>query len=107
MISWTIETLWVKPQEDDHTDVVVTAGWRCNGEDETYTATVYGTASFTLESTDPFTPYEDLTQEQVLDWCWANGVDKTAVETSVAEQIENQKNPPIITPPLPWNQPPA
>jgi hypothetical protein len=49
-----------------------------------------------------FTPYEDLTQEEVLTWIWANGVDKDATEEAVEQQIENQINPPVVTPPLPW-----
>jgi hypothetical protein len=101
-ITWLIEQMWVKPQEDGQTDVVVTAAWRCNGTDGTYNGTVYGTASFTLEQGGSFTPYADLTENQVLGWCYANGVDQIAVETNVITQIDNQENPPIITPPLPW-----
>lgn len=101
-INWVIETLWVKPQEDGKTDVVVTAGWRCNGVNGDYNGTVYGTASFTLEQGAGFTPYNELTESQVLGWCWANGVDKDATEAAVTVQIENQINPPIVTPPLPW-----
>ncbi len=51
---------------------------------------------------EAFTPYADLTQEQVLGWIWANGVDKDATEAAVEQQIENQKNPPIVSPKLPW-----
>jgi len=29
----------------------------------------------------------------VLDWCWANGVDKDATEAAVEAQIEALKNP--------------
>jgi hypothetical protein len=101
-ITWLIEQMWVKPQEDGQTDVVVTAAWRCNGTDGTYNGTVYGTASFTLEQVSLFTPYADLTENQVLGWCYANSVDQIAVETNVITQIDNQVNPPIITPPLPW-----
>jgi hypothetical protein len=49
-----------------------------------------------------FTPYDQLTQEQVLGWCWANGVDQTAVEAEVTAQLANQVNPLTTTPPLPW-----
>ena len=38
----------------------------------------------------------------MLDWCFASGVDKTAIEANVSLQIENQINPPVIAPPLPW-----
>jgi len=111
-ISWIIERLLVKPTEGTLTDVVITADWRCNGTETTgsgdteksYSGTCYGSASFAPPS-ENFTPYPDLTQDQVLGWCYANGVDKTAIEANVSLQIENQINPPVIAPPLPWVEP--
>jgi hypothetical protein len=103
-LSWIIERLLVKPTEGTLTDVVITADWRCNGSQDQYSGTCYGSASFAAPS-GSFTPYEDLTQDQVLSWCYANGVDKTAIEANVMQQIENQINPPIIAPPLPWVAP--
>jgi hypothetical protein len=103
-LSWIIERLLCKPVEGTLTDVVITADWRCNGTDETYSGTCYGSCSFQPPSGD-FTPFPDLTQEQVLSWCFSNGVDKTAIEANVSLQIENQINPPIIAPPLPWLPP--
>ena len=103
-ISWIIERLLVRKVEGTLTDVVITADWRCNGTQDQYSGTCYGSASF-APPTGSFTPYEDLTQEQVLGWCYANGVDKTAIEANVTLQIENQINPPVIAPPLPWLPP--
>ncbi len=103
-LSWIIERLLVKPIEGTLTDVVITADWRCNGSQDQYSGTCYGSASF-APPTEAFTPYEDLTPEQVLGWCFANGVDKTAIEANVSQQIQNQINPPIIAPPLPWLPP--
>ena len=100
-ILWLIERLLVKPLEGSNPDVVITADWRCNGSQEQYSGTCYGSCSFQPPS-DSFTPYEDLTQEQVLGWCYENGVDKTAIEANVSLQIENQINPPVVTLPLPW-----
>ena len=100
-ILWLIERLLVKPTEGTLTDVVITADWRCNGTDETYSGTCYGSCSFAPPS-GSFTPYPDLTQEQVLGWCYENGVDKNAIEANVTLQIENQINPPVVTLPLPW-----
>jgi len=103
-ILWIIERLLVKPTEGTLTDVVITADWRCNGSQDNYSGTCYGSTSFAPPS-GSFTPFSDLTQEQVLGWCFANGVDKTAIEANVSLQIENQINPPIIAPPLPWLPP--
>jgi hypothetical protein len=103
-INWIIERLLVKPTEGSLTDVVITADWRCNGTQDQYSGTCYGSASF-APPTENFTPYPDLTQDQVLGWCFANGVDQAAIEANVTAQIENQINPPIIAPPLPWLPP--
>jgi len=103
-ISWIIERLLVKPTEGTLTDVIITADWRCNGSQDNYSGTCYGSCSFQPPSGE-FTPYPDLTQEQVLGWCYANGVDQAAIESNVSLQIESQINPPIIAPPLPWLPP--
>jgi hypothetical protein len=110
-ITWVIE--WMQASTaviNGHSEVVLTAGWRCNGTETagtpevTYNATNYGSTTFPQPAEGgTFTPYASLTQEQVLGWCWANGVDKTATEASVQASINNKINPPITTPPLPWN----
>ena len=108
-ILWLIERLLCKPVEGTLTDVVITADWRCNGTEttgsgdteQTYSGTCYGSSSFPAPS-GSFTPYPDLTQEQVLGWCYENGVDKTAIEANVTAQIENQIDPPVVVLPLPW-----
>jgi len=104
-INWTISQLDCKPQEDGLTDVVVTAHYQCTGTQDEYSAQVYGTASFTLEQGAGFTPYADLTQDQVLGWCWNSGVDKDATEENLNNQIANLVNPPVVVLPLPWAQP--
>jgi len=100
-ILWIIERLLVKPTEGSLTDVVITADWRCNGTQDQYSGTCYGSCSFAPPS-GSFTPYDQLTEAQVLNWCYANGVDKTAIEANVTQQINDQINPPVIAPPLPW-----
>jgi len=100
-LSWIIERLLVKPIEGSNPDVVITADWRCNGSQESFSGTCYGSTSFTPPSGE-FTPYEDLTQEQVLGWCYQNGVDQASIEANVTQQINDQINPPVVTLPLPW-----
>jgi hypothetical protein len=104
-INWIIERLLVRKVEGTYSDVVITADWRCNGTDGTYSGTCYGSASFAPPSGSGFTPFPDLTQDQVLNWCFANGVDQKAIEANVTAQIQNQINPPVIAPPLPWVAP--
>lgn len=103
--TWIIEWMQTTPVSATPSECVITAGWRCNGmqtqDGKTYTGTAYNTTTFEGPG-DPFTPYADLTQDQVLGWCWANGVDKTGIEAGIQQRIDDQINPPVIQPPLPW-----
>jgi hypothetical protein len=111
-INWIIEQMFVRKVEGPYTDVVVTANWRCNGTEtigtgddaKTYSGTCYGSTSFAAPS-ENFTPYPDLKPEKVLGWCYANGVDKTAIEANVSLQIADQINPPVVCLPNPWVTP--
>jgi hypothetical protein len=100
-ITWNISQLDCLPQSAEGADYVVTAHWSCNGVDGDYSGSVYSTCLFAVVQ-GAFTPYADLTQDQVLGWIWANGVDKDATEAAVEQQIANAKNPPIVSPALPW-----
>jgi hypothetical protein len=105
-ITWVIEWMNASTTEiNGFTEVVLTAGWRCNGTDGTFSGTAYGSSSFPQPETGgSFTPYAQLTQDQVLNWCWANNnVNKSDVEKNVTGQLEALVNPPVIQPPLPWS----
>jgi len=99
--TWTIENMSTQKQLDSYTDVVIEAGWSCTGTDSTYYAVIPGLTRFTVTGSD-FTPYNELTQDQVLNWIWASGVDKANIELEIDSQIELQVNPPVIVLPLPW-----
>lgn len=101
MITWKVEQMIVKPQEGSYTDCVVTAAWRCTAVDGDYSASNYGSMGFASPS-DVFVAYPDLTEDIVLGWIWANGVDKDEVEANVARELDAQVNPPVVAKPLPW-----
>jgi len=99
--TWSVTAMNCYPDAEGQSDVVFTVHWTCAGTDGTYNGSVYSTCSVPAP-TGSFTPYADLTQDQVLGWIWADGVDKDATEATVAQQIQNQVNPPVVTPALPW-----
>jgi len=111
-IEWKVEGLDCYPTKDSKTDVVMMVHWRCNGaeekpseeekEKEYYRSTFYGTVSVTYNDGDNFTPFADLTEDQVLGWVWES-VDKNETESNVQKGIDNQINPPIIQHDLPWS----
>ena len=102
MATWTISTL----EHNTADGGVIVAHWRVNEEEtvgeETYSASAYGTCSFTPDaSADDFVPYADLTEAVVLGWCWDADVDKDAIEASLTANIEEQKNP-VTEAGVPW-----
>jgi hypothetical protein len=101
--TWIVTAMDCYPDAEGRTDVVFTVHWTCAGTDGTYNASVYNTQGVTYTAGSPYTPYADLTQDQVLGWVWSSGVDKDATEAVVRQMIENQINPPVVTPPLPWS----
>jgi hypothetical protein len=96
MINWTITNL----DRNTADGFVTTAHWTATATDGNYTASIYSTCSWP-EGT-PTIPYDSLTQETVLGWVWANGVDKQATEDALAANIALQKNPVQATG-VPWN----
>jgi hypothetical protein len=91
-ITWVIEQMERQTLDGG----VVTAHWRCNGEDDGFFATVYGSVGFMPDPTSPtFKPYEELTEVDVRDWVWGK-LDKTEIEAALAAGLEDQKTPPVV-----------
>lgn len=107
-MNWNINQLDCYPTEDGEVDVVFTAHWSLSAEevdgDKTYTGYVYGSVGITHDAEAPFIPYNELTKEVVVGWVKeAMGEETVAAhEAAVLQQIEDQKNPKVVTPPLPW-----
>lgn len=101
MFNWKIESVLVKPQEGDRTDVVAMVHWRCSANENGQYGVCYGNMTFVAGET--FIAFQDLTQEQVLDWCFANGVDKTGVEAIVTNSLANKITAPIENKIPPWH----
>jgi hypothetical protein len=102
---WNVKDLYTKT-EGQLQDYVVFANYEVTGTDGTYTASLPSTCQFEVTQGSTFVPYEDLTEELVIEWIQqtlgVNGV--TSITACIDGQIESQKNPPV-TPqntPLPW-----
>lgn len=96
-------TVWSIAQLERNADDngVVTAHWRVSAEDGDYTASSYGTCSWTPEpSTGGFVPFEDLTEAMVIEWV-KDSLDVDAIEAGLTAQIEDQKAPKVVAG-VPW-----
>lgn len=106
--TWGVVQLDCYPEYEGEMDVVFVCHWNLTGtetvDSTTYTGYVYGSVGITLDEGSTFTPYDQLTEAQVIGWVQdALGEEQVAAyEANVAQQIANQINPPVVTPPLPW-----
>ena len=78
---------------------ITTAHWTATAVDGDYTASIYSTCSWSDGT--PTIPYNQVTMQEVLQWCWNSGVDKTATEAALAQNIELQKHP-VQAAGVPW-----
>ena len=100
--TWQIVLMSTYAQIDAQSDVVFQVNWQCQARDENYSAVSVGTVPVTYTAGSPFTPYDQLTQEQV--WSWINSsIDRSEIETNLQAMIDTQKTPPVVTSPLPWS----
>lgn len=104
---WTIHQL----ERKSDNGFVLNVHWRFSITETTedgnnYYADSYSVASYQQdEESEDFIPFEDITEEIVIGWVKESlGEEQLALmQSSVIQQIESQKNPPIVYG-LPWAQ---
>lgn len=102
---WVISQMEEKPQEGSLTDVVAIVHWRRNAttivDGKEYFASTFGAYSCPAPSPEDFTPYDEITEDQVYGWLDA-GLDVASINLNLTAQLDQQINPPLIDLPLPW-----
>lgn len=105
---WTINPLECYPTSSGETDVVFTAHYQLHAQEianeVTYSAVSIGTTAIPLHSGSTFTPFNELTLDQVTGWV-VESLGTGSVENikdNLAQQIANQINPPILFLQSPW-----
>lgn len=112
--TWAVESMDCFPEWNGVPDVVMRVHWRCVGVDGGYTASAAGCTSIRPDPQGAFTPFEKLTQDEVVSWIKAEldakptnseriqGPTSADYEREVAELIDRQRAPAVVTPPIPW-----
>jgi len=92
---------WSVVQMNRNTDggFVTTVHYNVSAVDGEFTASTYGTVGYTEEDKS-YTPFAELTKEQVIGWV-KDSLGQDTVEESLAAQIDAQKNP-VQETGLPW-----
>ena len=102
-----INSMTSYPEHEGEQDVVFQVIWTKSGTDGAYNASYSAGCEVTYQAGSPFTPYDQLTQDQVLDWVYAATSPEyiANMEAVIAQNIADQASPPTVTLPLPWNTP--
>ena len=98
-VTWTISTL-----ERNTDNGVVVAHWCATDVDGDHSGSSYGTCGFTPDTeADGYTAYADITEAQAIGWVKASMGEEaiTALESSIAAQIEESKAP-ATSAGVPW-----
>ena len=102
----SIKNMDAAPTEGDLQDVVKIIHWMYIGKETVNGEDLYGDAIGAVEmnapSSDSFTSFADLTEEQVKGWVQSQ-IDEVAIKADINSQIESQKNPPVVIKKNPWS----
>lgn len=101
---WNFNPLEAYPTASGEDNVVFLVHWQLYGSTGSYQSSVIGTQPVTYESGSAFTPFNQLTYDIVYNWMTASmgTASMQAYEATVAQQINNQINPPILIEQAPW-----
>jgi hypothetical protein len=102
--NWNFNPLECYPTESGHSDVVFNVHWQLSAITGSYGASSIGTQMVGPLGSGSFTPFEELTKEQVQGWV-VDAMGTGSVESmyaNLATQIENQITPPTINLTAPW-----
>jgi hypothetical protein len=99
----TINSLQSYKEVDGNTDVVFTINWNLNGDDNGVTAFTPGTTTVPYIAGQPFTPFADLTEAQVLNWIdiYTTLVAMNQYENIVSQSILAKQQ--LVSLPPPWD----
>jgi hypothetical protein len=102
--TWKIESLDCVPSVDGQSNVVSNVHWRAYVTDEIHTVCVYGVQPLVYNAEMPFTTYENLTENVVIEWAKTamGDIQIASITDNLDNQIANLINPSVITPLLPW-----
>jgi hypothetical protein len=93
--TWNINTLEAKIHENGLDNVVFNIHYRYLGVDndnDKYAISQMGILNVQFKEGDPFTPFEDLTESQILEWL-ESGLNTQEMQDSISKEIELLKNP--------------
>jgi hypothetical protein len=102
---WVISQLNCAVESEGLPNVINVIHWRYNATkvegDKTYFAETYGASSVAQPNPQNFTPYADVTEQEVINWL-EQILPVEAMQLGLEANIDLQINPVEVSLPLPW-----
>lgn len=101
--TWTVGPFECILNQDGLEKIITVVHWRLKGTDEDgISAETYGTQGVEQPDPETFTPFTEISQEQVEGWLEAL-IDVDAMKANIDNQISTLKTPVVATLPAPWS----
>lgn len=99
MVNWNVVSVDTA-KVGEYLDAITMVRWVCKAIDGDKVAVWPGATALGAPSGN-FTPYDKLTEETVLGFCFGDGLEKSVIEAKVQDDLERALSAPV-SPPLPW-----
>lgn len=104
--SFKVTNIYCYPTYQSLENLVFTVIWDFIGSDGTYSSNVLGSTEIPYDSNAEYTPYQNLTEQEVISWI-EQYIDPETLQNAkdlITSRIEEASRPPaIINPKLPWD----
>lgn len=102
--NWNFNPLESYPTASGQTDVVFLVHWQVEAITGSYSSRTIGTQPVEYTSESVFIPFNELTKNVVYEWVVSSMGEEVynSITNSLAQQIENQINPPVLVQTPPW-----
>lgn len=103
-ITWKVDSIDVKPEDGELTDVVYTVCWRVYAEELDTSVSNYGVTTIPAPEEESFIPFEELDEEIVVEWVHSVMGEETveSIEDAVEAELIAILIPAVVSKPLPW-----
>ena len=103
--TFKVTNIYCYPTYNSQENLAFTVLWDYTGSDGTYISNVSGSTNIPYDPEAEYTPYENLTEPDVISWI-LQYTDPAVLEEAralIISRIQEAANPPaVINPKLPW-----
>ena len=101
---WSIISMECYASHEEYSNVVFNVKWKLIANDGSNKSAIAGSQDILFNSSDVFVQYNDLTENQVIDWVQNTlGNDKIkSIIDSLDAHLADLASPKVISPVLPW-----